>query len=133
MILGIGIDLTEKKRFIKIMQSNTRNRFILRVLTQEEQKYLQHTKYDIDFIAKRWACKEAISKAFGCGIGKNLSFLDINIIKNEHGKPIVKINKNYIQTPIFSGNPENIFIHISISDTKNVAIANCVIEGYPCV
>lgn len=114
MIFGIGIDIIEINR-IKNKESDLK--FIERILTKKEIIILsnyRNTDRRLQFIAGRFAAKEAISKAFGTGIG-DLSFKDIEIINDDKGKPIVTKPINYI-------------IHLSISHSESYAVANAVIE-----
>lgn len=115
MIIGIGLDLVEMERIDKLRRRQ--ERFSKRILTKVEWK-LYHSlseKRKTEFLAGRFAAKEAYSKAIGTGIGKELSFQDIEIIPDEKGKPrIVK--------PI--GNQ----IHVSITHTKTHAAAQVIIE-----
>jgi len=78
----IGIDIIEIKR-IENMINKFGNKALNRFLTKKEQELLT----SLSSIAGYWAAKEAFSKAIGQGIGKNCSFLDIEILKNKNGKP----------------------------------------------
>ncbi|QED23727.1 holo-ACP synthase [Candidatus Deianiraea vastatrix] len=127
MIIGTGIDICEKNRIAKILSENPR--FIQRILTKNEQEIAAKKSDLASFVAKRWAAKEAVSKAFGCGIGAALSFLDIEISNDEHGRPLAKILKSTIETPLFTGTIDEIKIHLSISDTHNITSASVVVEG----
>jgi holo-[acyl-carrier protein] synthase len=115
MITGIGIDIVEIDRIRKLVQSQPR--FPDRVLTEKEKAVF--SKYNerrgIEFLAGRWAAKEAFSKAKGTGIGKELSFMDIEIENDHHGRPIV--TKPYAEG-----------VHLSISHSEQYAIAQVVIE-----
>lgn len=115
MILGIGIDIVELDRMGKIYQRQ--NKFVDRVLTQSEKATFQTLMESrkIEFLAGRFAAKEAYSKAVGTGIGENLSFLDIEIEKDSKGKP-------YIAKPQKEG------VHLSISHNRNFAVAQVIIE-----
>lgn len=115
MILGIGTDICEISR-IKPGQG-----FADRILCAKELEIFAKKKNKQAYLAKRFAAKEAISKAFGCGIGAKLSFKDICILNNENGKPIVEILK-------IDKLPEFTNIHLSIADEKNYAIAYAVVE-----
>lgn len=117
MIYGIGIDLVEIKRIKLTIEA--RHNFADRLLTIKEQILLSELKTfnrQAEFIAGRWAAKEAFSKAFGTGIGSQLSFQDIEVLRSKSGQP-------YIKTDIFSGN-----IHISITHTADYAAAYVVLE-----
>lgn len=115
MIKGIGIDITEIQRMKQIIERQPR--FSERILTANEQSRYEQLKgaRQIEYIAGRFAAKEAFSKANGTGIGKCLSFLDIEIMADEAGKPC-------ITAPISKG------VHLSISHSKEYAVAQVVIE-----
>lgn len=117
MIVGIGTDICEINR----IQPGTG--FANRILSESEKQILTTKKNKQAYLAKRFAAKEAISKAFGCGIGAKLSLKDISILNNEAGAPYVEITDNAkAKLPAFST------IHISISDESNYAIAYAVVE-----
>ncbi|MGG0717835.1 holo-ACP synthase [Robertmurraya massiliosenegalensis] len=115
MITGIGIDIVELKRIGKIIERQPR--FSERILTSvEKERYdMLEGKRKIEFLAGRFAAKEAFSKAVGSGIGENLSFLDIEVATDVKGKPI-------IQKPVSEG------VHLSISHSEEYAVAQVVIE-----
>lgn len=115
MIVGTGIDIVEIGRIRKLVESQPR--FPDRVLTEKEKVLFNGYKErrGIEFLAGRWAAKEAFSKAKGTGIGKELSFLDIEIEADPHGRPIVT-------KPFMEG------VHLSISHSEEYAIAQVVIE-----
>lgn len=115
MIKGIGIDITELNRIEALI--HRKPAFINRILTQKEREsFLRLSdKRRIEFLAGRFAAKEAFSKAMGTGIGGKLSFLDIEIEKESSGKPI-------IVKPINTG------VHLSITHSKEYAFAQVIIE-----
>ena len=80
------------------------------------------------FFAKRFAAKEAFSKAIGLGIGRGIDFKDIEVINDDLGKPKINIlnNKEIFLKKHF--NCENFNIHLSISDDKNAATAIVIID-----
>lgn len=108
MIIGIGTDIVSMER-IKNIRGEKEGKFCERILTtKEHETYKGKSEGEkIPFLAKRFAAKEAISKALGTGIGKDLSFTDIEIYNNEKGKPLV----------IIKSMPQ-INIHLSLSDEK---------------
>lgn len=115
MISGIGIDIVELERIKKIYERQ--DRFVDRILTTAEKKVFQTLTENrkTEFLAGRFAAKEAYAKAVGTGLGENLSFLDIEIAKDEKGKP-------FITKPRKEG------IYLSISHSKDYAVAQVVIE-----
>ncbi len=113
MIIGIGCDLVEIKRFKK----STISHLVKRILTDKEKANFDCLKnYDrqVEYIAGRFAAKEAYSKAMGTGIGQ-LSFKDIEVLNDKLGKPYINIATDDI-------------IHLTITHTKYVAQAFVVIE-----
>lgn len=115
MIKGIGVDIVELSRIKKIVANHSP--FVQRVLTPNEQALFSDLseKRKVEFLAGRFACKEAFSKAWGTGIGK-LKLQDIEILKEENGAP--KITKSPHQGNVF----------VSISHTETMAIAQIILE-----
>lgn len=116
MIRGIGIDIVELDRIEKL--HNRQEAFSKRILTPKEWTHLStlSAHRQVEFLAGRFAAKEALSKALGTGIGESISFQDIEILPSKQNKPIVKTEK-------FSGS-----IHLSISHAKNAAVAQIILE-----
>ena len=115
-IVGTGTDICNIDRVEKILKKR-RNVFINRLLTKKEQT--DAPLLETSFIARRFAAKEAVSKALGTGIGKALSFQDFEIIRKGNEAPKVNmLNKEYM----------DITIHLSISDEKEYAVAFAVAE-----
>ena len=86
-IIGVGTDIVNIKRIEKIIK-NDEKLFLKKVFTSKEIKIINQFKLNkASKIAMRFAAKEALSKALGTGIGKNLSFLDFEVLNQESGKP----------------------------------------------
>lgn len=118
MIFGVGIDLVEIERIKKTIE--THHKFADRLLTEREMLSYNRIKTgqrQAEFLAGRWAAKEAFSKAFGTGIGSQLHFHDIEIMQTETGQP-------YVATTKFKGQ-----IYISITHTAAFAAAQVVLEN----
>lgn len=116
MIKGIGIDIIELSRIKKSIHKNSR--LVERILTENEQSAyyrLPQESRRIEFLAGRFAAKEAFAKATGRGIGK-LSFQHIEILSKQSGAPQLTA-KGYESEKIF----------ISISHSKQYAIAQVII------
>ncbi|MDR2833996.1 MAG: holo-ACP synthase [Streptococcaceae bacterium] len=115
MIKGIGTDIVDITRILYVIKKKPT--FAQRVLTEVEYNYYKtySGRRQAEFLAGRFAAKEAFSKAWGTGIGK-LSFHDIEISKNDLG------------APFFSKSPYQKTAHLSISHTDNTAIAFVVLE-----
>lgn len=117
MISGIGIDLVELERIKRAIMKN--ERFIKRILTMNEQQVYNNLptfKRQIEFLAGRFATKEAFAKAAGTGIGK-LSFQDIEILTEDTGAPFINV-VGYKKEQIF----------VSISHSKEYAVAQVIIN-----
>ncbi|MGV0168067.1 holo-ACP synthase [Furfurilactobacillus sp. WILCCON 0119] len=116
MISGVGIDLTEISRVAALAKQH--DSFIKKVLTPAEREVLatfSGTRFD-EFLAGRFSVKEAYSKAFGTGIGKNVGFQDIEVLDNAVGQPHV------VRHP-FAGQA-----HVSISHTDSLVMTEVILE-----
>lgn len=117
MIKGIGIDIVEIDRLSRVLSRQPR--FPERILTLNEQDVYRtlSEKRQLEFLAGRFAAKEAFSKAYGMGIGQHLSFHDMEIQKDDNGKPFIK-----------SDQTKEDKVHVSITHTKEYAAAQVLIE-----
>ncbi|MFL8939076.1 holo-ACP synthase [Rossellomorea oryzaecorticis] len=115
MITGIGLDIIEIERIQQLV--GRQPKLIKRVLTEYEQDQLSvlSGSRSIEFLAGRFAAKEAFAKANGTGIGQCLSFQDIEISKDANGKP-------------FFSKPQGVNAHLSITHSRDFAAAQVVIE-----
>ena len=125
MILGTGIDIIEVARIAASFEKFG-DRFVNRILLPGEIAYCLSHKSPGPFLAVRFAAKEAISKAFGTGIGAQLSWQDMEIRRKESGEPFV----------VLHGKGKKLFqargakqLLISLSHTANYAAATAVLEG----
>src|SRR5438093_2914460 len=91
MILGTGIDIIEVAR-IRSALEKFGQRFLQRILHPDEIAYCFLYKSPAPHVAARFAAKEAISKAFGTGIGRHLAWQDMEIRREESGKPFVVLH-----------------------------------------
>jgi holo-[acyl-carrier protein] synthase len=89
--VGLGIDMIECKR-IEHSLERFGARFMHRVFTEGEIAYCESTKFPARHFAARFAAKEAISKAFGTGIGIAMGWRDIDVRKKESGEPFVVLS-----------------------------------------
>src|SRR2546429_5893841 len=91
IVLGIGVDLVECAR---IQRSIDRfgDRFLHRVFTNGEIEYSMSMKFPARHFAARFAAKEAVSKAFGTGIGKAMGWRNIDVHKKESGEPFLVLH-----------------------------------------
>ncbi|PUB14466.1 holo-ACP synthase [Paenisporosarcina sp. OV554] len=115
MIKGIGLDVTEIERIT--VAHDRSSKFKERILTIQEIKRFEKLSEmrQLEFLAGRFAAKEAFAKALGTGIGKSCSFHDIEVLPNEVGKPML----------FFKG--IEVKGHISITHTKQFAAAQVIL------
>ena len=125
MIAGIGVDIVENKR-IKLLIKN--KKFVERVFSSQEKLISKNMKSKVNFYSKRYAAKEALSKALGTGIGRGINFKDISIKNDNLGKPYYELN-SYVKKAIFDTYKVKKFkIFLSLADEKKYSIAFSVIQ-----
>ena len=124
MIYGVGTDIVSIDRIQKIILKN-REGFIKRVLTEHEQALFANKADSAAFCAKRFAAKEAFSKALGTGIGKVVSFQDLTVRNNENGKPHFIPSEKLRLYLLEKGIKQ---AHLSISDESQNAVAFVILE-----
>ncbi|EPB8166320.1 holo-ACP synthase [Clostridium perfringens] len=127
MIIGIGVDIIEIERVRQAIQNN--KNFLSKLFTEREIDYFISRNMNSEVIAGNFAAKEAVSKALGTGI-RGFSFKDIEILRNELGKPEVILHNgaNLIENKLV-GNNNSLRVHLSISHNNSSAIAYSVLEG----
>ncbi|HXA45126.1 MAG TPA: holo-ACP synthase [Candidatus Angelobacter sp.] len=125
MILGIGTDLIEVARIAAAFEKFG-PRFASRILLPDEIAYCQSHRNPAPFLAARFAAKEAISKAFGTGIGMQLGWQDMEIRRRESGEPWVLLHAK--GKLLFEARAARQIL-ISLSHTQNYATAVAVLEG----
>ncbi len=127
MILGIGTDIAECQRVMRIYEKYGEH-FIRNILTPQELDLMKSRKNQAEFLAGRWAAKEAFSKALGCGMCEACAFVEIEILPSESGSgaPVVQLHAETAKTAERLGVKK---IHVSISHEKNYAIAFILLEG----
>lgn len=124
MIYGIGTDIVEVARLENSIRQFG-DEFAMRVLAESEMESYVQTKLKARFLAKRFAAKEAFSKALGTGIRDVVSFQNIAVSHDELGKPILVLAQELAD---FLHEKRIVHMHISISDEKNLATAFVVLE-----
>ena len=123
MILGIGTDMVEIDRIQSAIEKNPR--FLQRVYTMQEIESCQRKSNCWQSFAARFAAKEAVSKAFGTGLGQ-IGFTEIEIKNMAGGQPQVLLH-GAAQALARERNVQ--CVHISLSHSKAYAIATAVLEG----
>ena len=126
-IYGIGTDIVNIKRVEKSLRKNGNN-FKKRIFSKKEIIYCERKKNPINFYAKRFAAKEALSKALGTGIRKGINFKDIEILNDNLGKPSILLKgntANFLKKKIKS---KKYSIHLSLADDLPWAQATVIIS-----
>lgn len=124
MILGIGIDIVEVER-IRSSCERFGQRFLQRILRPGEIEYCQSQKVMAPHVAVRFAAKEAISKAFGTGIGRQLGWQDMEIIRRASGEPVVLLHD---QGADLLKARQGSKVLVSLSHTREHATAVAIVE-----
>lgn len=122
-LIGIGIDVVEVSR-IKSSLDEFGEKFLTKIFTEAEREYCQKQKTPEIHLAARFAAKEAIAKAFGTGIGKDVGWLDMEITRRASGEPEVKLSgaaANLAQEKQVCN------VMVSLTHAKHYAAANAVI------
>ena len=126
-IFGIGTDIVNIKRMKKTLKGKNNN-FKKRIFSKNEIIYCEKKKYPSSFYAKRFAAKEALSKALGTGIRKGINFKDIEILNDSFGKPSIKLKGS---TAIFLKKKiknKKYSIYLSLSDDVPWAQATVIVS-----
>ncbi|MCA0756121.1 holo-ACP synthase [Paenibacillus sp. N4] len=128
MIIGIGHDLSDITRMKKILEGAAGRRFMERVLTVSERVLAEPCQGERlhQFTAGRFAAKEALVKAFGCGIGQVLGFQDIEILRGTSGKPECRLSEGAWER--LGLHPDAVRIHVTITHERTLASAFVVAE-----
>ena len=124
MIFGIGTDIVDINR-IKSMDSLST--FANKILSENEIKVFSdlEEKKQATYLSKQFAGKEAISKAIGTGISGDIKFKEIEILRDEIGRPIFNPVENLKEILANLGITKT---HVSLSDEKDYAIAFAILE-----
>tara|TARA_B100001167_G_C16621740_1_gene235317 strand:+ start:75 stop:467 length:393 start_codon:yes stop_codon:yes gene_type:complete len=126
-IFGIGTDIVNIKRIEKFLKRRG-GKFKNNIFSKNEIHYCEKKKNSSAFFAKRFAAKEALSKALGTGIRKDIKFKNIEICNDFYGKPTIRLKgtaDDYLKKKI-KGKKYNIYL--SLSDDKPWAQATVIIS-----
>jgi holo-[acyl-carrier protein] synthase len=125
MILGTGIDIIEVAR-IQASFERFGERFVNRILRPDEIAYCKSHKNPAPFLAARFSAKEAVSKAFGTGIGQHLGWQDIEVRRKESGEPYIVLHG---QGAALFKERGGRALHITLSHTEAHAAAMAILEA----
>lgn len=118
---GIGVDMLEIARMQRAIER--RPNFLRRVFTDEERAYCERCARPAEHYAARWAAREAVLKALGCGFGNGVHVSDVSVTVDERGHAHAKLQGRAAQIAAEQGVSE---IALSLSYTREVAVANAV-------
>ena len=125
MILGLGTDIVEVAR-IQASHVKLGDAFLNRILLPPEIAWCLSHREPAPYIAVRFAAKEAVSKAFGTGIGKALGWHDIEIVREPTGRPVVALHGGGPKLFAERGARQ---LLITLSHTQFYATATAILEG----
>ena len=126
-IFGIGTDIVNIRRIEQSLKKRKYS-FKNKIFSKKEISYCEKRKNSGAFYAKRFAAKEAFSKALGTGIRKGVNLKNIEITNNVHGKPSISLKgnlANYLKKRVKC---KKYYIHLSLSDDKPWAQATVIIS-----
>jgi holo-[acyl-carrier protein] synthase len=124
MMLGVGTDILQIARIEQSLQRTPK--LAERILTSDELKLFVEDSRPALFLAKRFAAKEAVSKALGTGIGRGVSWHHIQIDKDEYGRPLVTLCEGAEARATSLGITN---LQLSYSDEREYIVAFAVAEG----
>ena len=124
MIIGNGIDLVRVSRIESVFEKHGK-RFASHVLHEKEFPEFEKAANPIRFLAKRFAVKEAATKALGTGQAQSVLLRHFYVVHNEHGKPLLHADSTAQEICDSLGVNA---MHVSISDEDEYAIANVILE-----
>lgn len=123
MIYGIGTDIIEVSRIQKVMERDIG--FREKIFSEGEIAYCEGMKNKFQHYAARFSAKEAFMKALGTGWRDGIRFIEIEVVHDPLGKPLVRLSGKALELAEKAGMGE---IHISLSHVKEIASAVVVVE-----
>ncbi|WP_116086897.1 holo-ACP synthase [Tropicimonas sp. IMCC34011] len=131
MILGIGTDLANIDRIAATLE-RFGDRFRNRVFTETEQRKAERRRDTAGTYAKRWAAKEACSKALGTGLRMGIAWKDMSVSNLSTGQPVMHLT-GWAAERLASMTPEGheAIVHVTLTDDHPWAQAFVVIEARP--
>jgi phosphopantetheine--protein transferase-like protein len=122
MIVGTGVDIVEIERIAKAAKNE---RFFEKIFSDPEIALFEASKYRMETVAGRFAAKEAVMKALGCGLG-DIPMKSIEVLRASSGQPMIELKGEAKEKADTLGVQ---IIHISISHSERYAVAQAVAEG----
>lgn len=123
-IFGVGTDIVKLERVERSYQRHG-DKFAERILSSVELEVYSEKNNKVTYLAKRFAAKEAISKALGTGMREGIDFKQLSIVTNQLGKPEVVLQGKAQE---WAQKSEITKVHLSISDERDAALAFAIAE-----
>jgi holo-[acyl-carrier protein] synthase len=127
VIAGIGADIVHIARIRQTLERYG-ERFVNRILTPEERARFDRTQAKASHLAKRFAAKEAFSKAIGTGIRSPFRWHSVTVARDPRGKPLLKPDDRMTEFLAHAGVTR---FHLSLADDAEIAMAFVVLESIP--
>jgi holo-[acyl-carrier protein] synthase len=124
MIYGVGTDLIEIKRVARVLE-RFGERFAQRILCEPELKRFRAHKQPVAYLAKRFAAKEAFTKALGTGIHAPANWHGVWVVNLKSGRPVLEFSlalKKLLQERKIRNS------HLSLTDEREIAAATVILE-----
>ena len=131
MILGLGSDITDARRIAKVIERHG-ERFLSRVFTDIERAKAERRKNRAETYAKRFAAKEACSKALGTGFRNGVFFRDMGVVNLPSGRPTMKLTGGALaRLKSITPPGHEAVIDVSLTDEGPLAQAIVIIQAVP--
>ncbi|UJF19028.1 holo-ACP synthase [Vibrio sp. SS-MA-C1-2] len=125
-LIGLGTDIVEISRIEKVLRRQKDDSFAERILHPNERARFKETHFPARYLAKRFAVKEAASKALGTGIACGVTFQDFQVNHDELGKPLLILSDKALE--LFQQR-QGKHCHLTIADEKQYAVATVILES----
>lgn len=125
MIVGLGIDIVEHQRIARIHERYG-DKFARRILDEKEMLEYQRSSSRVRLLAKRFAAKEAASKALGTGISRGITLTSLCVRHDDNGRPLLELSA---AAKAYADKLGVVARWLSISDEQNYSVAIVVLEG----
>jgi len=119
-LFGVGTDIIQVNRLKKSLKNKL---FLSRIFSEEEITRCKKTKKNSNCFAKRFAAKEAFTKALGTGISNGINFKEIIVLNEKSGKPYIKLTDKTKKVVEKKLKKKNFKVSLSIADEKDYAVA----------
>lgn len=121
-VFGIGVDVVDVERIESAIASHG-DRFLNRTFTESERAYCEAQAISGPHFAVRFAAKEAVSKAFGTGIGGDVGLCEVEVVRSASGAPGIVLHGN---AAVFAARQRISRVMISLSHTRHSAVAQAM-------